>query len=54
MTKKYNVYGMGNALVDMEFEVTPELLSQLKIDKGVMTLMDETQQKHIIEQLPPP
>ncbi|MBE9223632.1 adenosine kinase [Cyanobacterium stanieri LEGE 03274] len=54
MNKKYNVYGMGNALVDMEFEVTPALLSQLKIDKGVMTLMDEAQQKHIIEQLPPP
>ncbi|AFZ46790.1 PfkB domain protein [Cyanobacterium stanieri PCC 7202] len=54
MSKKYHVYGMGNALVDMEFEVTPELLTQLKIDKGVMTLMDEAQQKHIIEQLPPP
>ncbi|MGY6529545.1 MAG: adenosine kinase [Cyanobacterium sp.] len=54
MSKKYNVYGMGNALVDMEFEVTPELLTQLKIDKGVMTLMDETQQQQIIEQLPPP
>ncbi len=54
MAKKYNVYGMGNALVDMEFAVTPDLLSQLKIDKGVMTLMDETQQKHIIEQLPEP
>jgi len=53
MTKKYHVYGVGNALVDMEFEVTPDLLTQLKIDKGVMTLMDEAQQKNVIEKLPP-
>lgn len=54
MSKKYQVYGMGNALVDMEFEVTPELLTRLNIDKGVMTLMDEAQQSHVVEQLPPP
>ncbi|MBF2056239.1 MAG: adenosine kinase [Cyanobacterium sp. T60_A2020_053] len=54
MSKKYQVYGMGNALVDMEFEVTPELLTQLGINKGVMTLMDQTQQQHIINQLPAP
>ncbi|WP_373480837.1 adenosine kinase [Geminocystis sp.] len=54
MTKKYNVYGIGNALVDMEFKVTSELLSDLAIDKGVMTLMDETQQHKIIQQLPNP
>ncbi len=53
MTKKYHVYGVGNALVDMEFEVTPDLLTQLKIDKGVMTLMDEAQQQSVIEKLPP-
>jgi sugar/nucleoside kinase (ribokinase family) len=46
---KYHVYGIGNALVDMEFEVTPELLEQLKIDKGVMTLVDETRQGEILE-----
>lgn len=54
MNKKYNVYGIGNALVDMEFEVTTELLNQLKIDKGVMTLMDENQQNEIIHKLPTP
>jgi sugar/nucleoside kinase (ribokinase family) len=52
MTRKYNVYGMGNALVDMEFKVTSELLTQLAIDKGVMTLMDETQQREVIKHLP--
>jgi sugar/nucleoside kinase (ribokinase family) len=46
---KYHVYGIGNALVDMEFEVTPELLEQLKIDKGVMTLVDEARQGEILQ-----
>lgn len=54
MSKKYNVYGLGNALVDMEFEVTTELLKKLNIDKGVMTLMDEQQQNEIIQHLPEP
>ncbi|ELR96899.1 adenosine kinase [Gloeocapsa sp. PCC 73106] len=48
---KYNVYGLGNALVDMEFEVEVDLLRELKIDKGVMTLMDEQQQSNILAQL---
>lgn len=54
MTKKYHVYGMGNALVDMEFKVTSEMLQHLAIAKGVMTLMDETKQNQVIEHLPPP
>ena len=44
MGKQYNVYGIGNALVDMEFQVSPELLQELGIDKGVMTLVDENRQ----------
>ncbi|MBF2021523.1 MAG: adenosine kinase [Hydrococcus sp. C42_A2020_068] len=48
---KYHVYGIGNALVDMEFEVTPEFLQQLKIDKGVMTLVDEARQTEIMAQV---
>ncbi len=48
---KYHVYGIGNALVDMEFEVSADLLQKLEIDKGVMTLMDENRQHAILEQL---
>jgi sugar/nucleoside kinase (ribokinase family) len=48
---KYHVYGIGNALVDMEFEVSPEFLQQLRIDKGVMTLVDESRQTEIVEQV---
>ena len=48
---EYKVYGVGNALVDMEFEVSPELLAQLNIDKGVMTLVDEDRQTELVEKL---
>lgn len=51
MTKQYSVYGVGNALVDMEFEVTAEELQDLGIDKGVMTLVDEPRQSFLVEQL---
>ena len=47
----YHVYGIGNALVDMEFEVSPDVLQKLKIDKGVMTLVDETRQDELLHQL---
>lgn len=48
---KYDVYGLGNALVDMEFEIHDSFLQENKIDKGVMTLVDENQQHELIEQL---
>ena len=45
----YDVYGLGNALVDMEFEVTDSFLQQMKIEKGLMTLVNEARQREIIE-----
>ena len=48
---KYDIYGLGNALVDMEFEISDQFLNDNKIDKGVMTLVDENQQHELIEQL---
>ncbi|MGB0560955.1 MAG: adenosine kinase, partial [Spirulinaceae cyanobacterium] len=47
----YDVYGLGNALVDMEFEVAPETLKDLGIEKGVMTLVDEARQTEILTAL---
>lgn len=49
MSKTYHVYGLGNALVDMEFEVTTEDLQSLQIDKGVMTLVDEQRQQDLMQ-----
>lgn len=47
----YDVYALGNALVDMEYEVSPEDLEHLRIDKGVMTLVDEAHQLRIMDHL---
>jgi sugar/nucleoside kinase (ribokinase family) len=49
--RKYHVYGIGNALVDMEYEVDIGDLEKLRIDKGVMTLVDEDHQTEIMEHL---
>ncbi len=48
---QYDVYAIGNALVDMEFAIDDEFLSKLSIDKGVMTLVDEAQQQTLYEAL---
>lgn len=48
---KYDVYGIGNALVDMEYEVELADLAALGLDKGVMTLVDEDQQLRIMSHL---
>ena len=49
--KKYDVYAIGNALVDIEYRATPGKLSELNIDKGVMTLIDEQRQNSLVAQL---
>ncbi|MCF6353043.1 MAG: adenosine kinase [Cyclobacteriaceae bacterium] len=46
--KKYNVYGIGNALVDIEFEVEEEFFKANEIEKGVMTLVDEERQTKMV------
>jgi sugar/nucleoside kinase (ribokinase family) len=48
---RYDVYGLGNALLDVECEVEPEILVELGIDKGVMTLLDEASQNKILSHL---
>lgn len=48
---RYDVYGLGNALLDIEVTVAPEVLQTLGIEKGVMTLLDEDSQNKIIAHL---
>jgi len=43
----YHVFGIGNALVDMEYEVEESFLQDNNIEKGLMTLIDETQQQQL-------
>ncbi len=51
---KYDVYGIGNALVDMVFAVSDDWLKKMEIDKGVMTLVDEVRQKELLAALAAP
>lgn len=48
---KYDVYGIGNALVDKEFEVTDAFLAAQGIEKGLMTLIDEERHHHLLASL---
>lgn len=48
---KYQVYGIGNALVDAEFEVNNDFLTSKGIEKGMMTLIDEEQQHSLVTDL---
>ncbi len=51
MSKQYHIYGIGNALVDTEITVTDADLAAMKVDKGVMTLVDEARQRELIQYL---
>ncbi|HIO96780.1 MAG TPA: adenosine kinase [Leucothrix sp.] len=48
---KYHVYGIGNALVDKEFEVTDAFFKEKGIEKGLMTLIEKDQLKTLLEGL---
>ncbi|GAA6134134.1 adenosine kinase [Oceaniserpentilla sp. 4NH20-0058] len=48
---KYQIYGIGNALVDKEFEVTDEFFAQAGIEKGQMTLIEQSQQEALLAKL---
>lgn len=51
MTKKYDVYAIGNALMDMEHEVHDDFFKAQGIDKGLMTLVDEQRQNALLSAL---
>lgn len=48
---KIHVYGIGNALVDLEFEVAESILHELAIDKGLMTLIEEDRHHELLDKL---
>ncbi|MCP3673033.1 MAG: adenosine kinase [Gammaproteobacteria bacterium] len=39
--RNFHVYGLGNALVDVEIEIEIAELSRIAVEKGIMTLIDE-------------
>jgi sugar/nucleoside kinase (ribokinase family) len=48
MRREYDVYGIGNALVDIVTEVDLDFFVQKGIEKGIMTLVDENRQHELI------
>jgi fructokinase len=49
--RHFDVYAVGNALVDAEYRVTDDFLVRHGISKGQMTLVDEAQQQRLITAL---
>jgi sugar/nucleoside kinase (ribokinase family) len=47
--RKYDVYGIGNAIVDIVTEVDHDFFDTNAIEKGVMTLVDEQRQLHLMK-----
>lgn len=49
--KNFDVYALGNALVDIEYHLVPQKLKSMGINKGIMTLIDEFQHNHLVNYL---
>jgi sugar/nucleoside kinase (ribokinase family) len=48
---KYDIYGVGSALVDTEVKVSNDFLTETGISKGLMTLVDRSHQLKILDRL---
>ncbi|MEI8347236.1 MAG: adenosine kinase, partial [Pseudomonadota bacterium] len=51
MVKKYDIYGLGNAMVDMAYEVDGEFLKKVGVEKGLMTLVDTKRQDDLLSKV---
>ncbi|EAQ64496.1 hypothetical protein MED121_21135 [Marinomonas sp. MED121] len=47
----FDLYGIGNALVDVETRVTDQFLSENNVVKGCMTLVEAARQNELLDQL---
>ncbi|MBT3344589.1 MAG: adenosine kinase [Gemmatimonadetes bacterium] len=45
---QYDVYGIGHALVDIQYSITPDALARVGVEKGVMTLVDDARRQEIL------
>lgn len=51
MSSSYDVYGVGNSLVDIQAIVEDSVLTELNFPKGIMTLVDEATQTRALQSL---
>lgn len=47
----YDVFGVGNAIMDLQVQCDDAFLEKMGIEKGVMTLVDEQRQQEILDAL---
>jgi len=47
----YNVFGVGNAIMDMQVQCDDAFLDSMGIEKGIMTLTDDARQQLILDAL---
>jgi sugar/nucleoside kinase (ribokinase family) len=47
----YDVFGVGNAIMDMQVRCSDAFLEKMRIEKGIMTLVDEAHQKTVLDAL---
>ncbi|TWU56935.1 5-dehydro-2-deoxygluconokinase [Rubripirellula tenax] len=47
----FDVFGVGNALVDIQATVEDAVLTELVLDKGIMTLVDDARQREVLAKL---
>ena len=48
---RFHVYGVGNALVDLEYEIPDAMLAELGVDKSLMTLIEEERHHELLAKL---
>ena len=48
---KFDLIGLGNALVDSEFHVTDSFLKKKGFEKGTMHLVDSDEQTNLLNSL---
>jgi len=47
----YDVYGVGNAIMDLQLQCEDTFLDSIGVEKGIMTLVEEAQQKYVLDAL---
>ncbi len=51
MSRRVNVYSIGNAIVDLQLKVSEEAFSELGLEKGSMNLIDSSEQTALLSRL---
>ncbi len=50
--RNYNVYGIGNAIIDIQLQISEEVFQTLGLEKGAMSLVDTEEQLALLSKFP--